>query len=488
MLRASSYTIYVDLPEERDEVLLIHGFTGAYDKVSRRVARYLRAQGGKTRESSARDGWQPRGETLETLERRGYLTSRTPEEEEVMVTRLAESLAVRERRVQPGYVFMLTYSCNLRCPYCFQDHMRTDPAYRPLLRTMSPEVADRIFAAMPALEEKHGLAADDKRARNILFFGGEPLLAANRPIVEHIARRLEQSGGGKLSAITNGTEIDAYADLLGPDRIERLQITLDGPPAEHDSKRIYADGAGSFTKIADNVTLALDRGVRILLRMNIDWKNLAWMPELAREMTERKWRSYSNFTPYVAPVHASGQDGEHELMDSWVLRKGLLDLQRKHPELRTVGHLDDGLHGRLRQIFTARQNPMPGFKASFCGAYTTMYIFDAFGDMYACWEHTGDGKTRIGQVGEGGALSFSAEMERLWRERTVSANPVCRRCRYAFYCGGGCANLAWRRTGNLLDHYCDAFAQRFRATAAKAYLDFTSGKPPEPIQQSDCDR
>ena len=431
MLRTSSYTIYVDLPEERDEVLLIHGFTGAYDKVSRPVARYLRALGGKARELPE-GSWQPRSETLETLERRGYLTTRTPEEELAIFTRIGESLAARERRVQPGYVFMLTYSCNLRCPYCFQDHMRTDPAYRPLLRTMSPEVADRIFAAMPALEEKHGLAAADQRARNILFFGGEPLLAANRPIVEHIARRLEQSGGGKLSAITNGTEIDAYADLLGPDKIERLQITFDGPPAEHDSKRVYADGAGSFTKIADNVTLALDRGVRIVLRMNVDRQNLPWLPELAREMTARKWGSYPNFTAYVAPVHAAGQDGEHALMDTWVLRKGLQELQREHPELRSVGSLDDALNGRLRQIFTARQNPMPGFKASFCGAYTTMYIFDAFGDMYACWEHTGDAKIRLGQVGEGGTLSFSDDIERLWRQRTVSANPVCRRCRYAF--------------------------------------------------------
>lgn len=43
MLRTSSYTIYVDLPEDKEQMLLVHGYTGAYDKVSQRVATYLRS-------------------------------------------------------------------------------------------------------------------------------------------------------------------------------------------------------------------------------------------------------------------------------------------------------------------------------------------------------------------------------------------------------------------------------------------------------------
>jgi uncharacterized protein len=39
-LRTSSYTIYVDLPGDASQVLLVHGYTGAYDRVSR----YARAE------------------------------------------------------------------------------------------------------------------------------------------------------------------------------------------------------------------------------------------------------------------------------------------------------------------------------------------------------------------------------------------------------------------------------------------------------------
>ncbi|MFL6198404.1 MAG: radical SAM protein [Thermoanaerobaculia bacterium] len=487
MLRTSSYTIYVDLPEEMDEVLLLQGYTGAYDRVSRPVARYLRSLSGR-RAPDAENGeeWRPRDETLAALERRGYLTAKTHEEEEAVLGRIAGALYERDRRYQPGYVFMPTYDCNLRCPYCFQSHMRSDPALGHLIRTMSPEVVDRIFAAIPAIEERHGLDPNGTRDRGFLFFGGEPLLAASRPIVEYILQKARALDRPKFSAISNATQLEAYRDLLGPGKIESIQITLDGPPREHDRKRIDVHGAGSFEKIAGNITMALDLGTRISVRTNIDRANIDFLPQLDEEIAARGWKSYSNFTPYVSPIHAAG--GGMELMDSWVLKKQLGELQREHPEMRRIGHLDDSLRGRLRKVFEERKNPTSGFKASFCGAHSTMYIFDAFADVYACWEQTGDRNLRIGSVAEGGELRFEDERNEAWRSRTILKNPVCRRCRYAFYCGGGCANLAQGRTGDLNTSFCDGFANRFRATAAKVYLDFLAGRKSEAIPEPACDR
>ena len=41
--RASSYIVYVDLPDDSEHMLLTHSYTGAYDRVSRRVATYVRS-------------------------------------------------------------------------------------------------------------------------------------------------------------------------------------------------------------------------------------------------------------------------------------------------------------------------------------------------------------------------------------------------------------------------------------------------------------
>jgi uncharacterized protein len=488
MLRTSSYTIHVDLPDGRDEVLLIHGYTGAYDRVSRQVARYLRAHSGNHPAGAPDgDGWQPRGETLAALERRGYLTGKTHAEEEALFGRLTGTIHQRGQRQQPGYVLMPTYSCNLRCPYCFQHHMRTDPAYSHLIRVMTPETVDRIFAAIPAIEERHGLDPAAERERGFLFFGGEPLLASSRPVVERIMRAAEAMPRPKFTAISNGTELDAYRDLLGPGKIVSLQITLDGAPAEHDGKRVYPDGSGSFAKIADNVSMALEAGARVTLRLNVDRANVGSLPELAREIDTRGWRTHKNVLVYVSPIHSAKSDGA-ELMDSWVLKQRLGAFQRQHPEVRRVGHIDDSLQGRLRRVFEEKANPTPSFKASFCAAHSTMYIFDAFADIYACWEHTGDKNIRVGWVDESGRPAFDDGRLAMWRDRNVVSNPICRRCRYAFYCGGGCANLAWGRTGDLNTSVCDGFANRFRSTAAKVYLDFVAGLKPAPTEEPACDR
>lgn len=486
MLRASSYNIYVDLPDDSDEMLLIHGYTGAYDKVSRRVGRYVRALGGRRRTELPAE---PRAETVEILRRRGYLTEKSHAEEERIFCQLADVLHRRSKARQPGYVLMPTYSCNLRCPYCFQDHMRSDPKLGHLLRTMAPAMVDRIFAALPRLEEKHGLDPQEPRQRSYLFFGGEPLLAQSRPVVEKIMETATRWGASSFSAISNATDLDSYEDLLGPDKISFIQVTLDGPPDEHDQRRVYADGSGSFARIADNISLALEKGTRVSVRMNVDAKNLERLPRLADEITARGWASYELFSAYVAPVHAgSERTDEQSTMDSWRLETGLRRLQESYPPMKIVGSADGGMVTRLRQIFEHQHDPTPGFRATFCGAQTTMYVVDAFGDVYSCWEHTGDPQVRVGHVNGDGELELVDEYLGSWQGRNVSTNPVCRRCRYAFYCGGGCASLAHRHMGAIDRNFCDGFSHRFRSAAARAYVDFVHGTKQEPVEEAACDR
>jgi len=297
MLRTSSYTIYVNLPDDDRDVLLVHGYTGAYDKVSREVAGFLRSQEAKRSARPLYGEWSsepetaasgaPSDATLDLLREQGYLTDLSPEDEETFFARLAEKLHQRALHQAPGYIFMPTYDCNLRCSYCYQDHMRSDCGFHHLLRAMGRPMIDRIFAALPRIEERHGLDPAAPRRRNLGLFGGEPLLAANRSAVEHILVRAFEMGEVDLWAVTNGTELDAYRDLLGSAGLARLQITLDGPPVQHDARRIYADGSGSFEKIARNITMALELGVQVSVRLNVDRNNLEQLPRIAGEIVAR---------------------------------------------------------------------------------------------------------------------------------------------------------------------------------------------------------
>src|SRR5207237_10127750 len=99
----------------------------------------------------------PPDATINVLKRRGYLTSMSPDEEVGYLARLVKQLHRNTVRSSPSYIFMPTYDCNLRCGYCFQDHMRTNPSYRHLLRTMQLDMVDRIAAAYATIEASHGI-------------------------------------------------------------------------------------------------------------------------------------------------------------------------------------------------------------------------------------------------------------------------------------------------------------------------------------------
>ena len=384
---------------------------------------------------------------------------------------------------------MPTYQCNLRCPYCFQDHMRTNPAYRHLLTSMDQPMVDRIWRGMDQIDLAHGLDLDHRLPRAITLFGGEPLLAESRPIIDYLMKKARETGGAHFSAVSNATDLHVYRDVLGPGGIAAIQVTIDGPPREHDQRRIYADGSGSFDRIAENVTLALECGTKISLRMNVDRGNVVQLPELAEEFQRRGWtghRTSPPMSPRSTPPRTTWTSARRSIAgnsarQSPICSDGSLQWPSSQPQTTACWQ-------RTRMLFEKRSDPLPLLRSSFCGAHTTMYVIDPFADIYACWERTGEPATRIGAIAEDGTVRTNSALFNTWRRRNVTTNPVCRKCRYATYCGGGGAAYAEQQHGDMFTNFCDGFGKRFRENVAHAYADFVSGvKRPRAAATSVCD-
>lgn len=482
-MRASSYLIYVDLPGNSNELILIHGITQAHFRVSRSVASYIRSLEDRRPPKPLYGEWSkevapegplaiPSDETILTLRRRGFLTDLTLEAEERLFCTVVNKLHQGNLRQMPGYVFMPTYDCNLRCGYCYQNHLRTNPLYRDVLKPMPLCMVDRIFKSMKHIEALHGFDDNlNSRARNIGFFGGEPLLAASRPIVETIVQRAIGIGSATFWAISNATELDAYGALLSPDLISSIQVTVDGPPLEHDSRRVYADGSGSFAKIAQNISLALDKGVAIQLRMNVDRNNLSQLPALAEVIVSYGWDKYPQFTAYTAPIRKFGQNVDQSTtMDSAELSLAMDRIEEDFPVVAVINAPNDGMKQEAFALFDNPENAVPRLREAACGAHAGTYMFDAFASIYVCWEHVGELSSRIGYVRDDGQLEIDSNLAALWRTRTVASNSVCRQCRYALFCGGGCAASAAAKSGTIHSNFCDGFALRFRTAVADAYV------------------
>lgn len=158
-----------------------------------------------------------------------------------------------------------TMACNLRCPYCFEEGNKS-PEF------MHDDVADTIAKYLVS-KKAHNI--------NITWFGGEPLM--NFKEIERISNSLKKNAI-KFSAyiITNGTLFTrGMIEKLDEYSIKSVQITLDGKQAQHDTKRFFANGKGTYAKILENVSLLLQlSNVHVLLKVNLDKTNVSSYIEL----------------------------------------------------------------------------------------------------------------------------------------------------------------------------------------------------------------
>ena len=464
MLRSSSYNIYIPLPKRQKGFLLIHGYTGAYDKISQRVKDLLDylSQGSEQSIDELALQYGVSETIIHQLKKRGYITSLSIEDEQKLFRQIARYLHKRNEEV--NYIFFMTYDCNLACPYCFQNELRKRRDITGY--SFTREGVDRICKAINFIHSRY--YPDTKRTR-IGFYGGEPFLKRQYASVHYILEQCKAmiGDGVEFWGVTNGTDLHFYKELLGPGKIQSLQITLDGPPEQHDQRRKYADGRGSFYRIAENITLALQKGVKVSVRVNIDRNNMQYLPALMDEVYRQGWPKFPNFRIYTAVVHASIDwfPDNNTLFSRSEANTIIRELQLRYPELEAP---DERLRKQIERIFSSGQPPQ--FRASYCGAHQGMYIFDPFDNIYTCWELTADPKMRIGYITPEGEVIFEKESFAFWKQqRTVADMEPCQRCPYALYCGGGCAVQAKVHKGSFFASYCDGFQKRFQQAAIEAY-------------------
>lgn len=463
-MRTSSYIIEVPLPDQ-ERSLFFHGYSGAVDLVSTRIAHLLLKgdrSGGPLADHLSR-------ETFSNLRARGYLTKRTPEAERAYVVELGRRVhAVTRKYASPGFLVVPTYGCNLGCPYCYERNLLARGA-----SWLEEQMSEEMTKA--ALETMDRIAGQLMRPRALTLYGGEPLQKSNEPLIRFLHQEACKRGFRRFSAITNGVELHHFGDLLGQDRgISFLQVTIDGPPALHDRRRFLKDGRGTFERIVRNITFAMQQGVTVSVRVNVDRANARQVGWLRNFFQERGWHRTRLFRAYCSPVHGgiAGKPGG--------------DCFRSHAEMgrairgNRIGCEDveasstfqtDALTQAVRKrilVHLLEQQDVPFWRTAFCGSNMAMYLFDPFGDIYPCWEVIGHAEHRIGVYGPG-FFELDEGAVRRWHDRSVVQIPSCRSCPYLFFCGGGCEAFAYRATGRFDQPHCFDFPEHFQKAALLAY-------------------
>ena len=134
-MRTSSYNILVNVDSKLKLFAILNGYTRAFDIVNEDVYNFLKSNGSIEQISK---------ETKDNLIKRGYLTSLTQAEEIRLVKYLFNRTHENTLFKKYNFHFILSYDCNLRCIYCYEDPILNGSHCLPKAK-ISKEYIDKAF-------------------------------------------------------------------------------------------------------------------------------------------------------------------------------------------------------------------------------------------------------------------------------------------------------------------------------------------------------
>lgn len=305
-----------------------------------------------------------------------------------------------------------TITCNLRCPYCFEENKPTGI------------ISDTTIESLVKFIKDHKGA----KKCSITWFGGEPLLA-----LKQIRKTLDKIQSiDKLpltyhSIVTNGTLLNEDAiELFSKYPLHSMQVTFDGFKNSHDSKRFFADGTGSFDRIVENV-LAFARHcprTKMSFRINVDNNNITDYIEIHKYLTDI-FKGH-DIHIYAGILRANrGCESETFFTSKDHVRFNRYLVENGIPAQTYPSHCDKGC----------------------CATSTSSYVIGPKGEIYCCWEHVGNPKLTIGNIS-----SETLTNRQLYNNFILNGHCFndsrCKECGFLPICSGGCAK---KRLENLTE-------------------------------------
>lgn len=318
-----------------------------------------------------------------------------------------------------------TYSCNMRCKYCYQknrwfnDQLISDKE----LKYIFDFINNNPLNDTPTVIE---------------LFGGEPLQKRNKEIISKVFSFCKQNDY-PLTMTTNGLDLYDYLDLfvLYNKYILRVATTLDGIGDFHNLRRKTLHGVDGFDKISKGIEFLLNLGIDTDLYINIDYENLDQLPKLLGYCKDKDWLDNDNFKIRIGRVDdrcfenlSNSVISESDLLRQIVL---LFKNNFKAPENFQLAFLKTTLP--LAQLFNIDfgQNELKA-KYYYCSSVSPFikgYYIDNKLDCYRCPYSVGNKDFSIGNIKR-------EIITETWERHFLLSLPECLNCPLGGYCSGGC--------------------------------------------------
>lgn len=304
-----------------------------------------------------------------------------------------------------------TMNCNFACTYCYEKNQLHNCL-------MSEEIQDAIIAY---LEAYSGVIRNLK----IEWYGGEPLLATE--VINRLNERIQvicTSNNIQCTEqmITNGYLLDQeHIKFLNNNKINKIQVTLDGIASTHDSRRMHKTGRGTYNQIMENLKLCkLYYNGQVDLRVNVDKNNIDEVDKLVEELKSQDIYDFVNlYLGRVTDINETSCNGN------------CLSCQCFAEENVKFIMKNQGLKQYLQASY-----PHP--IGNNCVAdYNLALIIAPNGDLYKCHMEVGQQQQCVGNIFSIDKMDISKMKKTLMWDPTQ--DEICGSCKYLPVCMGGCA-------------------------------------------------
>ena len=428
-LRKSRYCFLIN---KGDDYLAYTTAANSFYKINSYVAELIENFGSEKLKNNS--------EEIETLHKLKLLT--TEEEDDSVVDLLRMKYMMRSYAQDfVGITLLPTTACNLRCPYCFEKNKQ---AY-----VMSNEICDKVIDFIKSHHRAKGVS--------ITWYGGEPLLGSR--VIKYMLSKIDTLGDVKFMShgmITNGTLLfGKNLEIFREHPLNSIQITLDGNKDTHDTKRIYANGRGSYDRIIENLKAFVEAypDTYVSIRVNID-KNNAGEFMTVYETIKGLFPKKKNINVYPGILKCCGKQSEDS---PFMMNKDVVKIKT---EYRKRGCSFD----------------FPRIVASGCCATSlTSYVIGPRGEIYKCWEDVGEESLVVGNINEKTYTNMPLLAKYMLHGSHI-LEEECRECPLLPVCSNDCAKN--RLSNKFMDagyDLCSIYKSKDYAELNDMLYDFYQG-------------
>ncbi len=356
-------------------------------------------------------------EKLETLLKKGFIMPLNFNEID-KIKRTCYLQKYQEKKM--SLTIIPTLDCDFICTYCCQTGVDKTESSR--VEIMSEQIEEYIVNYV-----KKSLVPDTRL--HVLWYGGEPLLGIDR--VHSLSKKIieitkEKKVDYGSFMITNGYHLTrSNIKKLVESKIDKFQVTIDGPKEIHDSRKKYCNSYSNYETLLSRIESISDEPSikMVLLRINVDKLNKNYILDLLNDLSDRKFQLRKKVKINIAPIVT-------EMAPDYYVKHCLSPKEFSEiqiPFYRKALELGFEIHTK------------PSRKFSLCSALNfNNFVILPSGELYKCLDTIDRKESSVGKLTKDG-IEFNIQEMNKW-DSLPSIRSSCQDCSVLPLCLGGCPN------------------------------------------------